>query len=175
MEVIMKSEIVIPAALNSRQFTQFAIYNVFIRQKRWIRPVVFFILMSVFGTIFVFSEKQNSPLMAGVLFFIGISLPLVWFLSFLMNVRTQSKKSGLGKEAVLVYTVTLRESGVHILGKDGREADLLWNKVADAPRHSSMTLLYLSDVQAYILPDSCLPCSVQDVSDFIKAHLPSRS
>ena len=94
----MKSEIVIPAALNSRQFTQFAIYNVFIRQKRWIRPVVFFILMSVFGTIFVFSEKQNSPLMAGVLFFIGISLPLVWFLSFLMNVRTQSKKAVLAKK-----------------------------------------------------------------------------
>ena len=167
----MSSEIIIPVVLTSGQFSRFARYNVFVRQKRFIRPLVFFLLMTLFSVICLLSKRESSLLLGGVLLSIGILLPLVWFLNFFMNVHTQAKKSGLTKEGLSVYTVELRDKGVHIKGRTGQEANLPWKKIVSFSRCGDLTCLYISQMQAYLLPDNCLPCSKEALSEMLAKHI----
>ena len=98
--------ITIPVKLDEKTFRRFAYFDMFILRKKWIRPVVFFLIMTAFAFAALLIRKEQSGMIAAVLLVIGIGLPLVYAGSFLSQVNMQAVSRKL-KPARCVYTVTL--------------------------------------------------------------------
>ena len=150
----MKQEIRIPVRLDGALFRRFALFNAFRRQRRWVRPLLFAAIFGGFAAVCFLSGRAQGPLLGTVLLLVGLGLPLVWVAAFLLQVRGQIKQAGLSK-ARPVYTVVLRPDGLHVHreGKDAQALDLPWTKVYAACLVRGCIYLYVSPVQAFLLPE----------------------
>ena len=127
-------EITIPVRLDAEAFRRFALFNVFRRQRCWVRPLVFCCIFTAFSVVCLLSGLPQSQLLGGVLLAVGLGLPLVYIGSYLSQIRAQIKKARL-KPARLVYTVKLRRLGVHVEQAEGKDrAELPWEKLYAACR-----------------------------------------
>ena len=108
------SDIVVTVKLDEKTFKRFARFDMFSRRKKWIRPVLFSLILIVFAFIALLARKEQSGVIAAVLLVVGIGLPLVYVGTFLSQVNMQAVRAKL-KPARLVYTVTLRYAGIRVV------------------------------------------------------------
>ncbi len=83
----MPSTIEIPVKLNEKTFKRFARFDMFTLRKRWVRPVIFSLLMTAFAAAALLARKEQSGLIAAVLLTVGLGLPVVYFGTFLSQVN----------------------------------------------------------------------------------------
>lgn len=167
-------EIVIPVKLDEKTFKKFARFDMFILRKKWVRPVVFSLIMLGFAAVALLVRKEQSGMIAAVLLAVGLGLPLVYAGSFLSQVNMQAVRWKL-KPARNVYTVTLRDAGMTVENNQKKE-DLLeldWPAVRKACRRKGCIYLYVTDAKAFLLPDGQANVSGEEVWQYLKDRLGS--
>lgn len=151
-----KSRIEIHVQINAKLFRHFAMFDAFIRRRRW-QPPTLFAGIFLFFALAAYLMRGRSPqatMLAGVLLGVGIVLPAVYLGSYLFSVRAQIKKMKLDKPRA-AYTLTLDDNGVEVsAGKNAHHYE--WESLYAAYRRPECTYLYVSPGQAYLLPHAQL-------------------
>ena len=164
--------IVIPVKLDEKTFSRFARFDMFSLRKKWVRPAVFSLILIAFAFIALLARKEQSGMIAAVLLVVGLGLPLVYVGTFLSQVNMQAARAKL-KPARLVYTVTLRETGIHVENHQKKEDPLEtdWGSVQKAFRKKGCVYLYVAAAKAFLLPDGQANVPDREVWDFLVRHL----
>ncbi|MDO4865403.1 MAG: YcxB family protein [Clostridia bacterium] len=165
-------EITIPVRLDGRTFKKFSRFDMFRLRRRWVRPVVFALILLAFAAVALLSRKPQAGLIAAVLLVVGMGLPLVYFGTFFAQVNLQAVQRGLDRPK-RVYTVRLDFDGVHVTNDQKKESPLsvAWKDVQAAFHVKGCVYLYISPVQAFLLPDGQANVPDDEVRDYLKAHM----
>ena len=170
------SKITIPVKLDGRLLRRFSRFDTFRLRKRWVRPLVFALILIAFAAVALISRRPQSGMIAAVLLVVGLGLPLVWFGSFLTQVNLQAEKLKLSTPR-LVYTVTLDYDGVRVVNNMRKEDTqaVKWADVQAAFRRKDCIYLYVSPVRAYLLPSGQADVADADLWDYLKERIGERA
>lgn len=164
--------VTVPVKLTAKGFRDFAVYDTLVRQRRWVLPAVFCLILSGSAAI-CYALRDRSPnagLLVGVLLAVGLGLPAVYFVSFWNSVRQQIRRMGL-TEPKAVYTVTLDGQGVHVDAGE-EHLDHPWAELYQAHLRPDAVYLYPSPKRAYLLPYADTdPAALQQL---LAEHLPAQ-
>ena len=83
----MNRQITIPVRLDEKTFKRFSRFDMFRLRRRWVRPVVFALILLAFAALALFSGRAQGGMIAAVLVAVGLGLPLVYFGTFLSQVN----------------------------------------------------------------------------------------
>ena len=144
--------------MNAAQFRQFAAFDVLKRQKRWIRPLVFIVLMLVFAGICYsqIGKREGALLLGIVLTVVAIGLPICYFGSYFHSVSQQAKRMGLTTPQN-VYRVDITPENLHVQdagrgGRTGKEHDYAWESLFGVWKTKDAVYIFVEPSRAYILP-----------------------
>lgn len=163
-------EIVIPVKLDAKTFRRFSRFDTFRLRKRWVRPLVFALILIAFAVVALVSRRPESGLIAAVLLVVGLGLPLVYIGTFLSQVNLQAERLNPPKR---VYTLRLGFDGLRA-ANDQRQEDaqfVKWQDVPAAFRVKGCVYLYVSAARAYLLPDGQASVPDDAVWDYLKEKL----
>ena len=168
----VEKQIRIPVRLDEKTFRRFARFDMFILRKKWIRPVVFALILIAFAFVALLTRKAQSGMIAAVLLAVGLGLPVVYFGTFISQVNMQALRQKL-KPARNVYTVTLRENGILVENNQKKEdpLEMPWEKIQRAFRKKKCIYLYVSPVKAFLLPDGQADVPDSEVWQYPTDHL----
>lgn len=164
----------ISVELDKKTFRRFATFDAFHRQKRWRMPAVFAAIMLAFAVyLFLQTDKPQSGLMGGVLAAIGLSLPVIYFVSYYISLRENVIKHCLPR---VVYTLALTDSGAAVSSGGAKEehVDLPWDTLHAAYRVKGAVYLYALPTRAFILPDGQADVSADALWAFLQEKLPGK-
>lgn len=149
-----RTEYAIPVRLDAKTFRRFSRFDTLRLRKRWVRPVVFALILAAFAVVALLSRREQSGMIAAVLLVVGLGLPLVYFGTFFSQVNLQVSRFGLDKPK-RVYTVTLNADGVGVTNdrKQEEAVQLPWKEVQAAFRVKGCIYIYANAVRAFLLPD----------------------
>ena len=166
--------ITIPVRLDEKTFRRFARFDMFTLRKKWIRPVIFSLILIAFAFIALLTRKAQSGMIAAVLLAVGIGLPVVYFGTFFSQVNMQALQQKL-KPPRRVYTVTLRKEGIRVENNQRKEdpLEMEWTAVRQAFRRKGCVYLYVTAAKAFLLPDGQADAADGEVWDYLTAHLGS--
>ena len=148
-----KKEMKATSFIDGPTFSEYAIFDVMRRQKRWVRPLLFaaiFVSLSVLA----FSrqgKQEQAVLLGGVLLGVGILLPLAYLLSFFLSVRRQSRLLDPKKPA---YTLLLGEEGL-VVTKGKQTVEAKWESLYAAYRLRRSICLFVDAQHSFLLPRGC--------------------
>ncbi len=168
----MPQEIVIPVKLDEKTFRRFARFDMFTLRKKWVRPLIFFLLLTAFAVIALLTKKEQSGLIAAVLLAVGLGLPVVYVGTFLSQVNMQAMRQRLDPPRA-VYTVRLAEEGIEAENRQKKEDPLRlsWRETQRAFRVKGCVYLYVSPVRAFLLPDGQADASDAQVWEYLVQHM----
>jgi len=168
----VEKQIRIPVRLDEKTFKRFARFDMLILRKKWIRPVVFALILIAFAFVALLTRKAQSGMIAAVLLAVGLGLPVVYFGTFLSQVNMQALRQKL-KPARNVYTVTLREDGILVENNQKKEdpLEMPWKKIQRAFRKKNCIYLYVSPAKAFLLPDGQADVPDSEVWQYLIDHL----
>ena len=148
-----KHEYHIEGRITPAVFRSFSIYDVLVRRRRWKGPALFALIMCAFAAacFAMRSIRQGAVMLGTVLLTIGLVLPIWYILAFFLSIRAQSKQLKLST-APLAYTLDLTDAGMTVTVRENH-VDYTWDSIYLAVRLKACTALYVSDNQAYLLPD----------------------
>ena len=173
--------ITIPVRLDAVTFRRFAIFDTMKRQKRWKSPAIFATILMVSAIVcFAMNSRADQAVLIGsVLTIIALGLPGVWFGMFFRSLDAQAKTMKLHTSR-LTYTVKLNEGdhgshGVQVTSPAGENntAQFSWKDLYAAYRDTGCIYLYVSDCQAFLLPDEQADVAADELWDYLKAHMGS--
>ena len=149
-----RTEYTIPVKLDAKTFRRFSRFDALKLRKRWVRPVVFALILTAFAVVALLSGKAQAGMIAAVLLAVGLGLPLVYFGFFFSQVNVQVARYGLDKPR-RVYTVVLNADGVKVTNDQRDEAavQVPWKEVQAAFRVKGCIYLYVNAARAFLLPD----------------------
>lgn len=159
--------------IDSRIFRRFALFDTFIRQRKWKAPALFLAILLVFSEISFISGKEQSGMIGTLLLAIGVLLPLAYLLSFLLQVQDQCKRLGL-KNPRPVYTLNLTETELRVIN-DMRAEDelrLAYDTLYSVYHRKDACYIYISSSRAFILPHTQNSLSPSQMWDFLHERLP---
>lgn len=168
----------IPVRLDAPTFRAFAAFDTLKRQKRWKSPALFSGILMAFAIVcFAMNNRANQAVFIGsVLMIIAVGLPAVYFGMFFRSLDTQAKNMKLNASR-LVYTVDLTGDGdgVKVTGAAGEQKSMKihWKDLYGAYRVAGCIYLYVSDRQAFLLPDGQADVPADDLWEFLKTHVDS--
>ena len=170
------TKITIPVKLDAKTFKRFGWFDMFVLRRRWVRPLVFALILIAFAVVALVSGRAQAGLIAAVLMAVGLGLPLVWFGSFLSQVNLQADKLKLSTPR-LVYTLTLDYDGVRVVNNMRKEdvQAVKWTDVQAAFRRKDCIYLYVSPVRAYLLPSGQADVADADLWDYLKERIGERA
>lgn len=172
----MKPEkITVASKIDEKTFCRFAIFDTLTLRKRWVSPAVFAGIL-LFSSLLCFSRQgsaQQAELLAIVLMVVALGVPGVYFGTFFHSLKTQSRKLKLQKNR-LSYTVALSQKGVEVTSakSGGGHVTYNWNQIFAVYEKPGCVYLYVSMKQAFLLPESCVEPSGEDLWDMITSHVP---
>ena len=166
------TKITIPVRLDAKTFKRFGRFDMFVLRKRWVRPVMFALILIAFAAVALLSGKEQSGLIVAVLLVVGLGLPLVYFGTFLSQVNLQAEQLRLDTPRP-VYTVTLDFDGVRAVNnmKKEDEQSVKWADVQAAFRRKGCIYLYVSPVKAFLLPSGQADVSDEELWAYLKERL----
>ena len=172
----MRTEYTIPVKLDAKTFRRFCRFDMLRLRKRWVRPVVFALILIAFAFVALLSKKQEAGMIAAVLLVVGVGLPLVYFGSFFSQVNLQVERHQL-KPPRRVYTVKLNFDGIHVTNnqKDEDQLDVAWKDAQQAFRARDCIYLYITPVRAFLLPDGQADCEPEELWAYIEKHMGAKA
>lgn len=171
---MVEADITIPVTLDAKTFRRFARFDMLKLRRRWVRPLVFALILIGFAAVALMLRREQSGLLAAVLLTVGLGLPLVYIGTFLSQTNMQAMRQKLDKPR-LVYTVSLREEGLRVTGnrKDRAETlELPWDKIYGLYGTRRCLYLYVTAGKAFLLPDGQGNASRADIIAFLGKKLP---
>lgn len=170
-----RTEYVIPVKLDAKTFRRFCFFDTLRLRKRWVRPVVFALILIAFSVIALVSGKAQAGMIAAVLLVVGLGLPLVYFGTFFSQVNLQVANHRLDRPRA-VYTVTLNADGVRVTN-DQKEEDPVqvpWKEVQAAFRKKGCIYLYVNAARAFLLPDGQGDAPPEEIWAYLEKHMGER-
>ena len=145
--------ITIPVKLDEKTFRRFARFDMLCLRKRWVKPLVFALILCAFAAVALITRLPKSGMIAAVLLLIGLGLPVVYIGMFLSQVNIQAAQWKLGKGRN-VYTVKLTNTGFQVTNdrKQENTGIVPWEKAAQAFRRRDCIYLYATPAKAFLLP-----------------------
>ena len=170
-----RTEYIIPVVLDAKTFRRFCRFDTLKLRRRWVRPVIFALILVAFAVVALISRKAQSGMIAAVLLAVGLGLPLVYFGSFFSQVNVQVARFGLDKPR-RVYTVTLNNDGVGVRNDQKEEApvQLPWKEVQAAFRAKGCIYLYVNAARAFLLPDGQGNVQPEELWAYLVKHMGQR-
>lgn len=168
------TDIHISVELDQKTFRRFALYDTFRRQKRWRLPVGFAGILLAFAVyLFLQTDKPQSGLMGGVLAAIGLSMPIIYFVSYYISLRENVIKHCLPR---VVYSLTLTDTDVTVRSGGAKEEQqtLPWDTLFAARRVKGAIYLYALPTRAFLLPDGQADVSADHLWAFLQEKLPGK-
>lgn len=167
----MAEEISISVKPDQKTFVRFALFDAFVRKRRWVRPALFSAILVAFAAAgLLFSGHAQAPLVGGTLGAVGLGLPAAYFGAYLASVRKKAKALGLDADRT-VYTIRLTDKGVS--AEAGNEvASYGWTGLHGAWRRRGCVYLYVSADRAFLLPDGQATATPDELWAFVAARLP---
>lgn len=164
----------IEAYLDEKLFRRFTMFDILKRRKYWRSPVTFASILSVCAIIcFIMNHVDGAVLLGSVLLVVGLGMPLVYFTTFFFSLREEVKKQEL-KTPRLVYTLTLTDKARGIEIDNGKEhAVYEWKQVFHAYRNTDATYLFLSPMQAFLLPHDYIAEGDDGLWELIEKKVPA--
>lgn len=97
MNQVNEHELTVMVHIDGRLFRNFALFDTFRRQRKWVSPALFAAIMIGFSCVCfaLRGQAEQAVLLGGTLLAVGLLLPAAYFLNFFLSVRTQVKKLGL--------------------------------------------------------------------------------
>ena len=150
----MKADYTVHVMLDAGVFRRFCVFDALILRRKWLRPILFALIMAAFAVVALISRRPQSGLIAGVLLAVGLGLPVSYFGTFLWQVSGQVRRYSL-KTPQRVYTVHLDGKGVSVVNDQRKEPPLSvnWADVQSAFRDGGCIYLYVNAARAFLLPD----------------------
>jgi len=172
---VKRTEYIIPVVLDAKTFRRFCRFDTLKLRRRWVRPVIFALILVAFAVVALISRKAQSGMIAAVLLAVGLGLPLVYFGSFFSQVNVQVARFGLDKPR-RVYTVTLNNDGVGVRNDQKEEApvQLPWKEVQAAFRAKGCIYLYVNAARAFLLPDGQGNVQPEELWAYLVKHMGQR-
>ena len=172
----MKQQITVPVRLDKKTFKRFSRFDMFRLRKRWVRPVVFALLLIAFAAVALLTRKAQSGMIAAVLLAIGIGLPLVYFGSFFSQVNVKAAQLDLGKGRP-VYTVQLDFDGIRVTNQMKKEPTVTvpWKDAPATFKAKGCVYLYVSPARAFLLPDSQADADDAALWAYIEEHMGAKA
>lgn len=148
-----KQTITMPAKIDAATFRRFALFDTFHRQKRWRAPVLFAAVMAAFAAVCFACQgsRSGAALLGAVLLTVGLGLPAVYVLSYLLSVRKQGRRLGLDGSRP-AYTLRLGEDGIQVVSGKER-AEYRWEQMFYVYRVPACIYLYVTPRRAFLLPE----------------------
>ena len=170
-----RTEYTIPVKLDAKTFRRFSYFDTLRLRKRWVRPVVFALILIAFAVVALVSGRAQAGLLAAVLMAVGLGLPLVWFGTWLSQVNLQVAQRGLDAPK-RVYTVVLDFDGVQVTNDQRQESPLRvpWKDVQAAFRAKDCVYLYVTAARAFLLPGGQADAPDGDVWAYLVEHMGER-
>ena len=170
-----RTEYTIPVKLDARTFRRFSYFDTLRLRKRWVRPVVFALILIAFAIVALLARKAQSGMIAAVLLVVGLGLPLVYFGTFFSQVNVQVARFRLDQPR-LVYTVVLNADGVRVTNAQKAEepVSLPWKEVQAAFRVRGCIYLYINAARAFLLPDGQGNAPQDEVWAYLRKHMGER-
>ena len=170
-----RTEYTIPVRLDAKTFRRFSYFDTLKLRKRWVRPVVFALILIAFAAVALISRKPQSGMIAAVLLAVGLGLPLVYFGTFLSQVNLQVARFKLDKPR-RVYTVTLNNDGVQATNDQMAEAPVQvpWKQMQAAFRAKGCIYLYVNAARAFLLPDGQGNAPAEEIWAYLTKHMGER-
>ena len=170
-----RTEYTVPVKLDARTFRRFCFFDTLKLRKRWVRPVVFTLILFAFAIIALLSGREQAGMIAAVLLVVGLGLPLVYFGTFLSSVNMQVARHRLDRPR-RVYTVVLNADGVQVTNDQIAEAPvrLSWKAVQAAFRAKDCIYLYVNAARAFLLPDGQGNAPAEEIWDYLVKHMGDR-
>lgn len=142
----MKIEVV----LTPGEFMRFTMFDTFRRKKVWRSPAIFSGILGTCGLFSFFMRHVDGAVFLGtVLLLVGVGMPIFYFLSFFLSLFLQIRKQALPRS---VYTLTLTDTKEFHIENESEKVDYPWKKVHHVYRGKTATYLYVTPIQAFILP-----------------------
>ena len=171
---MQKEGMLVQVSIDAKIFRDFAIFDSFIRQKRW-RPLAFFACILLGSAVLCFvmrSRAEQAVLLGSVLTVIGIGLPVVYLLSFLSSVKEQSKKMLL-KTQRHAYTLLMSKAGGIEIKAGKEQLKYRWAEVFSVYRWHTYTYLYVAQQKAYLMPDQQVHGGADALWTLLKDSVPA--
>ena len=170
-----RTEYTIPVKLDARTFRRFSLFDALKLRKRWVRPVLFALILVAFAVVALVSGKQQAGMLATVLLVVGLGLPLVYFGTFLSQVNLQVARHKLDVPR-RVYTVVLNADGVRVTNDQMAETpvQLPWKEVQAAFRAKGCIYLYVNATRAFLLPDGQGNAPAEEIWEYLVKHMGQR-
>lgn len=168
----------VPVRMDTEIFRSFAVFDVFRRQRRWVRPLLFAGIFLGFAAV-CFSQtgrREGAVLLGVTLCIVGLGMPAIYIGTYLHSVAVQARRMGLSSPKD-VYRVQLTDAGLTVR-EAGRQdkADaavrFAWDELHAAWRTPDAVYLYVTPEKAYLLPDRQIPGGADAAWRFAAAHLP---
>lgn len=172
----MKQEITVRVRLDAKTFRRFCRFDALRLRKKWVRPVVFALILVAFAFVALLARKEQSGMIAAVLLVIGLGLPLVYFGSFFSQVNMQVERHNLNPPR-RVYTVRLSREGVNVVNdqKDEPPLDVPWKDLQAAFRAKGCVYLYVNAARAFLLPDGQADADPAALWALIEKHMGAKA
>ena len=167
-----RTEYRIPVKLDAKTFRRFSRFDTLKLRKRWVRPMVFALILIGFAVVALLSGKEQAGLIAAVLLVVGLGLPLVYFGTFFSQVNLQVSRFGLDKPRQ-VYTVTLNADGVGVENNLKKEeaVQVPWKEMQAAFRAKGCVYLYVNAARAFLLPDGQGNAPQDEIWAYLVKHM----
>jgi len=150
-----KNSFTIDVHVSSGVFRRFALFDVFIKRRRWISPTIFACIMTAFACIALIARTHTNQaiLLSFVLLAVGIVLPLIYFCSYLVSVNTQIKRMQLSEHSRYAYTLSLDPDNL-VAVIDTKSNVYPWSDIDAVYKRSDCIYIYVLPGQAYLLPNN---------------------
>ncbi len=169
----MTSDIRIHVHLNPGRYRQFCSFDTFRRQRRWFPPVLISMLLITASIAYLFLSVRPSGTIAGLLFGLGLAVPMFCFGLYFIQIEAQIAGMHL-KEDPEIYFLVFRDHGVRASGVQQTKSavELSWDSFFAAYRRRDCTYLYFSKDRAFILPDGQADIPGDELYAYLKEHMP---
>ena len=170
-----RTEYTVPVRLDAKTFRRFSRFDALRLRRRWVRPVVFALILIGFAVVALLSGRAQAGMIAAVLLAVGLGLPLVYFGTFFSQVNLQVERHRLDPPRA-VYTVALDNDGVRVTNDQKREAplELPWKQLQAAFRVKGCIYLYVNAARAFLLPDGQSDASPDELWAYLVKHMGDR-
>ena len=170
----MSSDIRIHVRLDAGRYRQFCSFDNFRRQRRWFPPLMVSMILFTASAAYLFLIRGKSGAFAGLLFGLGLAVPMFCFGIYLIQIEAQIAQMRL-KEKPEIYFLHFQDHGVKVSGgpKAASVVDLPWDSFFAAYRRRDCTYLYFNENRAFILPDGQANVSGEDLFIYLREHLPA--
>ena len=160
--------------LTAEIFKRFTLFDTFTRRKMWRSPVIFASILSVCGCVCFFMRHVDGAVLLGcVLLFVGLGVPLNYFMTFGKSLSKQISAYGLTSPKK-VYTLHLTQKAEGIRVENEREqVSYKWDNVYHVYRDKEATYLFMSATRGFILPHACIEEGPDALWKLIEKKLPA--